>query len=54
MYSVIFFINDRSSFPGDAFRFHGNDGLFAVVEEPYGSFPFSSNLTSGIQSSVRR
>ena len=41
---LITFPYDRSSFPGDAFRFHGNDSLFAVVEEPYGSFSFFVEL----------
>ena len=35
---------DRYSFPSDAFRFYGNDGLFAVVEEPYGGFSFFVEL----------
>ena len=35
---------DRYSFSSNPFRFHRNDGLFAVVEEPYGSFPFFVEL----------
>ena len=42
--NLLFFINDRYSFPGDAFRFRGNDGLFAVVEEAYGGFSFFVEL----------
>ena len=41
---LIAFPCDRHSFSGDAFSLHGNDGLFAVVEEPYGGFPFFVEL----------
>ena len=41
---LITFPYDRYSFPSNPFRFHGNDGLFTVVEESYGGFPFFVEL----------